>query len=153
MKITGRQEKSTGCRTTLSCPVYIHVILNTKIQVKCPSAPGLTGPDACLLGGLAGAGGIPGHPAWGEQDTVRRLHSPKIHCGRGGLKTMSYQLHTKLSQSQASGLLLNKMRIYKYEILQTLAVYRRGCESLMSLVDTGLCKQKGKSWSCVLYDF
>lgn len=33
-------------------------------------SPGLVGPDACLLGDWLAAGGIAGHPAWGEQGTV-----------------------------------------------------------------------------------
>lgn len=119
--------------------------LNTKIKVKCPSALGLAGPDACLLEGLAGyIGGIPGHPAQGEAGCCEGYTRRKFTVAGKVQKTMSYQLHTKLSQSQAS-ILLNKMHSYKYEILQTWAVYRRGCESLMPLVDNGLCKQRRNS--------
>lgn len=77
-----------------------------------------------------------GPPALGK---ARRHAVPDRPCeqftvARKAPKARPHQLHAKLSQSQAFAALLNKMRAYKYEMLQTPAVCWKGCEGLTSPV-------------------
>lgn len=80
-KITGkreRQRKSTGSKTTLSCSIYIHVILNTKIKVDRPSSPGGPGQAPVSSRDWLCLGGIPSHRAQGCPP------STQFHQGREG---------------------------------------------------------------------
>ena len=103
-------------------------------------SPWLAQLDARLLQGAAQRQVIPSCPV---QGALGGSPSVTVHCGQEGT-------HRTVRQSQALVLFLNTRCIYKYAILQILAVYG---VSLISLVETGLCKQNKEAGEVAFFFF